>query len=134
MSATGDRRASAVALAKRAMKGPERRPGMEILHIPAQGRQLDLEPNSPALHLVQQIRDEAHRFAITGHRQRRAKARSVSPLEGIPGVGPRRRQQLLKQLGGMQEVMRAGVEDLCSVPGISRALAQQIYDTFHADT
>ncbi|MCO6411186.1 MAG: excinuclease ABC subunit UvrC [Thiogranum sp.] len=115
-------------------KGPERRPGMETLHIPAQGRQLDLEPGSPALHLIQQIRDEAHRFAITGHRQQRARARNVSPLEGIPGVGPRRRQQLLKQLGGMQEVMRAGVEDLCRVPGISRALAQQIYDTFHTDS
>ncbi len=114
-------------------KGPERRPGLEILHIPAQGRQLDLDASSPALHLVQQIRDEAHRFAISGHRQRRGKARRTSPLEGIPGVGPRRRQQLLKQFGGLQEVMRAGVEDLGRVPGISRALAQQIYDTFHGE-
>jgi len=114
-------------------KGPERKPGMEILHIPAQHRQLDLDSASPALHLIQQIRDEAHRFAITGHRQKRAKARNVSPLEGIPGVGPRRRQQLLKQFGGIQEVARAGVEDLCKVSGISRALAQQIYDVFHGD-
>ncbi|HHH43689.1 MAG TPA: excinuclease ABC subunit UvrC [Gammaproteobacteria bacterium] len=114
-------------------KGPGRRPGLEILHIPAQGRQLDLDASSPALHLVQQIRDEAHRFAISGHRQRRGKARRTSPLEGIPGVGPRRRQQLLKQFGGLQEVMRAGVEDLGRVPGISRALAQQIYDTFHGE-
>jgi excinuclease ABC subunit C len=114
-------------------KGPERKPGMEILHIPSQQRRFDLEPNSPALHLIQQIRDEAHRFAITGHRLRRARARAVSPLEAIPGVGPRRRQQLLKQFGGMQEVARAGVEDLCGVPGISRALAQQIYDAFHGD-
>ncbi len=112
-------------------KGPERRAGMEILHIPGQQRELDLAPDSPALHLVQQIRDEAHRFAITGHRQRRAKARNVSPLEGIPGVGPRRRQQLLKHFGGMQEVARAGVEDLGKVAGISRDLAQKIYDTFH---
>ncbi|TCK18155.1 excinuclease ABC subunit C [Thiogranum longum] len=112
-------------------KGPERRAGMEILHIPGQQRELDLAPDSPALHLVQQIRDEAHRFAITGHRQRRAKARNVSPLEGIPGVGPRRRQQLLKHFGGMQEVARAGVEDLGKVTGISRDLAQKIYDTFH---
>ncbi len=112
-------------------KGPERRAGMEILHIPSQQRELDLAPDSPALHLVQQIRDEAHRFAITGHRQRRAKARNVSPLEGIPGVGPRRRQQLLKHFGGMQEVARAGVEDLGKVSGISRDLAQKIYDTFH---
>ncbi len=112
-------------------KGPERRPGLELLHIPAQKRQLDLAPDSPALHLVQQIRDEAHRFAITGHRQRRARARNVSPLEGIPGVGPRRRQQLLKHFGGMQEVARAGVEELGKVSGISRDLAQKIYDTFH---
>jgi len=114
-------------------KGPERKPGMEILHIPAQHRQLDLDSASPALHLIQQIRDEAHRFAITGHRQKRARARNVSPLEGIPGVGPRRRQQLLKQFGGIQEVARAGIEDLCKISGISRALAQQIYDVFHGD-
>ena len=115
-------------------KGPERRPGLEILHIPAQGRQLDLDASSPALHLIQQIRDEAHRFAISGHRQKRGKARRVSPLEGIPGIGPRRRQQLLKQFGGLQEVMRAGVEDLGRVPGISRTLAQQIYDAFHGES
>jgi excinuclease ABC subunit C len=114
-------------------KGPERKPGMEVLHIPVQQRQLDLDSASPALHLIQQIRDEAHRFAITGHRQKRARARKVSPLEGIPGVGPRRRQQLLKQFGGIQEVARAGVEDLCKITGISRALAQQIYDAFHGD-
>ena len=115
-------------------KGPERRPGMEILHIPSQARELDLDGSSPALHLVQQVRDEAHRFAITGHRQQRAKARKTSSLEAIPGVGSRRRQSLLKQFGGLQEVARAGVEDLCKVPGISRTLAQQIYDTFHGDT
>ncbi len=114
-------------------KGPERRPGLEVLHIPAQERTLELDSASPALHLIQQIRDEAHRFAITGHRQRRARARNASPLETIPGVGPRRRQRLLKQFGGLQEVARAGVEDLHKVPGISRALAQQIYDTFHGD-
>jgi len=114
-------------------KGPERKPGLETLHIPAQDRILDLDAASPALHLIQQIRDEAHRFAITGHRQRRAKARTVSPLEAVPGVGPRRRQRLLKQFGGLQEVARAGVEDLHKVPGISRALAQQIYDVFHGD-
>ena len=114
-------------------KGPERRPGLETLHIPAQQRVLDLDAASPALHLIQQIRDEAHRFAITGHRQRRAKVRKASSLECIPGIGPRRRQNLLKQFGGLQEVARAGVEDLNKVPGISRALAQQIYDTFHGE-
>ena len=114
-------------------KGPERRPGLETLHIPAQKRTLDLDAAAPALHLIQQIRDEAHRFAITGHRQRRARARNASPLETIPGIGPRRRQNLLKQFGGLQEVARAGVEDLHKVPGISRELAQQIYDTFHGE-
>jgi excinuclease ABC subunit C len=115
-------------------KGPGRRPGLELLHIPAQDRIVDLDGASPALHLVQQIRDEAHRFAITGHRQQRSRKRSNSTLEDIPGVGPRRRQNLLKSFGGLQEVARAGVEDLCKVPGISRTLAQQIYDTFHGDS
>ncbi|WJW74291.1 excinuclease ABC subunit UvrC [Thiohalobacter sp. IOR34] len=113
-------------------KGPERRPGWEILHIP--GREpVDLPGDSRALHLIQQIRDEAHRFAITGHRQRRARARAESPLEAIPGIGPRRRQQLLRQFGGLRELARAGVEDLSRVKGISRRLAQQIYDAFHGD-
>jgi excinuclease ABC subunit C len=85
------------------------------------------------LHLIQQVRDEAHRFAITGHRQRRARSRSNSALEQIPGVGPKRRQQLLQQLGGLKEVARAGIEDLARVQGINRTLAQQIYDAFHGD-
>jgi excinuclease ABC subunit C len=114
-------------------KGPDRKPGLETLHLAGSGRAMHLPADSPALHLVQQIRDEAHRFAITGHRQRRAQARKTSPLEQVPGIGPKRRQQLLKQLGGIREVARAGVEDLQMVKGINRALAQQIYDAFHND-
>ncbi len=120
-------------------KGPGRKPGLEAL-VPASsysiglsalGAPIILPDDSPALHLIQQIRDEAHRFAITGHRQRRSKARNTSVLESIPGMGSRRRQQLLKQFGGLQEVARAGVEDLAKVHGISRQIAQKIYDTFH---
>jgi excinuclease ABC subunit C len=114
-------------------KGPGRKPGLETLHLPGGRHAASLPADSPALHLIQQIRDEAHRFAITGHRQRRARSRTSSPLENIPGVGVRRRQQLLQQLGGLREVARAGVDDLARVKGISRALAQQIYDAFHGE-
>jgi excinuclease ABC subunit C len=114
-------------------KGPTRKPGLEQLILSGQERPLILPANSIALHLIQQIRDEAHRFAITGHRQRRAKARKTSLLEGIAGLGPKRRQQLLKQFGGLQEVARAGVEDLARVSGISRQLAQRIYDALHTE-
>jgi len=114
-------------------KGPGRKPGLETLHIPGQTDAVILTADSPALHLIQQVRDEAHRFAITGHRQRRAKTRSTSPLEQIPGVGPKRRQQLLRQLGGLREVARAGVDDLARIKGINHRLAQQIYDAFHGE-
>jgi len=114
-------------------KGPGRKPGLETLHIPGQSSTITLASDSPALHLIQQIRDEAHRFAITGHRQRRAKTRGTSPLEQIPGIGPKRRQQLLRQLGGLREVARAGVDDLAGIKGINRYLAQQIYDAFHGE-
>ena len=114
-------------------KGPTRRPGMEQLFLSGHEAPLILPQDSPALHLIQQIRDEAHRFAITGHRQRRAKARNTSPLEEVPGLGPKRRQALLKHFGGLQAVTRAGVEDLASVPGVSRELAQRIYGLFHAE-
>jgi excinuclease ABC subunit C len=114
-------------------KGPARKAGQEVLFLSGQEVPIILASDSPALHVVQQIRDEAHRFAITGHRQRRAKARTTSPLEGIAGLGPKRRQQLIKQFGGLQEVARAGVEDLANVPGISKQLAQRVYDAFHGE-
>jgi excinuclease ABC subunit C len=112
-------------------KGPDRKPGMEMLFPAGQNQPILLPPHSPALLLIQQIRDEAHRFAITGHRQRRNKAKNQSTLEHIEGLGPKRRQQLLKQFGGLREISRAGVDALRSVDGISQQLAQRIYDTFH---
>jgi excinuclease ABC subunit C len=112
-------------------KGAERKPGQERLFLSDGDLPTILPSDSPALHLIQQIRDEAHRFAITGHRTRRARARMTSPLESIPGIGDKRRQALLKNLGGMREVERAGVEDLARIPGISPALAQRIYDALH---
>ena len=115
-------------------KGEGRNPDLDTLFLSASKRKIILPADSPALHLVQQIRDEAHRFAITGHRQRRAKKRNTSILEDIPGLGAKRRQQLLKQFGGLQEVTRAGIEDMAKVPGISKQLAKKIYDTFHMDS
>ena len=112
-------------------KGADRRPGMEVLHLAGAEYPSILSADSPALHLIQQIRDEAHRFAITSHRQRRERRRGASRLEEIPGVGARRRQSLLRQFGGLQQLSRAGVDDLAGVPGISRALAQRIYDALH---
>ena len=114
-------------------KGAERKAGLETLFLSPSHEPIILPADSPALHLIQQIRDEAHRFAITGHRQRRAKARKKSPLEGIAGVGAKRRRDLLNQFGGWQEVARAGVDDLVKVKGISRELAQRIYDAFHVE-
>lgn len=112
-------------------KGPDRRPGQEKLVRPGEPGSLTLPPGSPALLLIQQIRDEAHRFAITGHRQRRSKARVTSTLEAIAGLGPQRRRSLLREFGGLQGVRQAGVADLARVQGISRALAQRIYDHLH---
>jgi len=113
-------------------KGRARKAGEETLYFAGIGREINLPADSAALHLIQQIRDEAHRFAITGHRARRAKAQKASVLEGVPGVGAKRRRQLLQQFGGLQGVARAGVEDLASIKGISDELAQRIYDIFHA--
>ena len=112
-------------------KGPSRKAGLETLIIERDNEQIHLPHDSPALHLIQHIRDESHRFAITGHRQRRNMARKQSPLEHIDGVGQKRRQNLLRHFGGLQGITSAGVEDLAKVNGINKNLAQKIYDTFH---
>ncbi len=114
-------------------KGRARRPGAERLFVPGADKPLQLSPDSPALLLIQQVRDEAHRFAITGHRQRRARARKQSPLEQIPGLGPKKRRELLRQFGGLQGVVGAGVDDLLKVRGIGRTLAETIYNELHPD-
>ncbi len=112
-------------------KGPRRKPGEEVLFVAGRAGSTRLAPDAPSLHLLQQIRHEAHRFAITGHRNRRGRARITSSLEEIPGLGPKRRQSLLKHFGGLRGVKRAGVEDLARAQGISRALAERIYDTLN---
>ncbi|HZR68979.1 MAG TPA: excinuclease ABC subunit UvrC [Burkholderiales bacterium] len=111
-------------------KGPERKPGLEELWVG--DRSVQLAPDHPGLHLVQQIRDEAHRFAITGHRARRGKKRMTSTLEGISGIGAKRRRQLLTRFGGLKGVLGASIEDLAQVEGISRKLAEKIYQELHA--
>lgn len=113
-------------------KGEGRKEGLETLIRAFSHERINLNLNSPALQLVIHIRDESHRFAITGHRNRRAKARRTSKLESIAGVGQKRRQALLKHLGGMQEVLRAGIDELKKVPGISPKMAEQIYDELHS--
>ena len=112
-------------------KGEERKAGLEQMVFSGAEKTLQLPPDHAGLHLIQQIRDEAHRFAITGHRNRRAKARNKSTLENIPEVGPKRRQSLLKHFGGLHGVLAAGVEDLAKVEGISRKLAETIYNELH---
>ena len=112
-------------------KGITRKPGLETLFVGDKDSPMHLGQDEVALHLIQQVRDEAHRFAITGHRQRRDKARSQSTLEGVAGIGPKRRRELLRQFGGLQAVAQATVEELAKAPGISPTLAQRIYDHFH---
>jgi len=114
-------------------KGVTRKPGLETLFLNDAAHEFTLPGTSPALPLIQQIRDEAHRFAITGHRARRGKARRTSTLEGVPGVGPKRRRELLNHFGGLQELSRASLEEIAKAPGISKKLAESIYAALHSE-
>ena len=114
-------------------KGPMRKAGLETLIIEKTDGKLHLATDSPALHLVQQIRDEAHRFALTGHRQRRQKNRNRSPLQDVVGIGNKRRRELLRYFGGLQGIANAGLSELVKVAGINQHLGQKIYDRFHAE-
>ena len=114
-------------------KGTTRKPGFETLIIADENYRVINSPQQSALHLLQQIRDEAHRFAITGHKQRRDKKRRTSPLEGIPGVGPKRRRDVLKHFGGIAEVKRASIADLLKVPNINKKVAEAIYSALYND-
>ena len=114
-------------------KGTTRKAGFETLYLNDVAHEFTLKGDSPALHLIQQIRDEAHRFAITGHRARRGKTRRTSTLEGVAGVGPKRRRELLKHFGGLQEIARASVEEIAKAPGISKKLAESIYANLHSE-
>ncbi|MGV8004595.1 excinuclease ABC subunit UvrC [Photorhabdus temperata subsp. temperata] len=109
-------------------KGSDRKAGLETLFFAAEGESMALPPDSPALHVIQHIRDESHNHAITGHRQRRDKVRKTSTLESIAGVGPKRRQMLLKYMGGLQPLRNASVEEIAKVPTISYALAEKIHN------
>jgi excinuclease ABC subunit C len=112
-------------------KGPDRKAGLERLILADEGVERVLPSDSPALHLLQHIRDESHRFAITAHRKKRLQTSLSSSLESIEGVGPKRRQALLRRFGGIQEIAKAPIEELTKVPGMSVELATRIYQHFH---
>ena len=112
-------------------KGPERKPGEEELILESESRTLQLAPSHPGLHLIQAVRDEAHRFAVVGHRARRGKARTTSMLNEIPGIGAKRRQALIEHFGGLRGVQAAAIDDIAKVDGISRPLAERIYKHLH---
>ncbi|MDT8397281.1 MAG: excinuclease ABC subunit UvrC [Pseudomonadales bacterium] len=112
-------------------KGISRRAGQETLFLGGSHQEVVLAPESPALHLLQHIRDEAHRFAITAHRERRGKKRTRSFLDDIPGIGPKKRRDLIRYFGGQQEILRASIQDLQKVSGISKTLAEAIHDSVH---
>ena len=114
-------------------KGVTRKPGLETLYLNDAAHEFTLPGDSPALHLIQQVRDEAHRFAITGHRARRGKARRTSSLEEVAGVGPARRRELLKHFGGLHELNRASADEIAKAPGISKKLAELIYAALHSE-
>ena len=115
------------------MKPKPTRPVPSNSRVVGSGTELTLPRDSSALHLIQHIRDEAHRFAVTGHKMRRDKTRRQSTLEEIPGIGPKRRRELLRHFGGIQGVQTATLDELCRVPGISGKMAEQIYGVLHAD-
>jgi excinuclease ABC subunit C len=112
-------------------KGVTRKAGLETLILAGNHDVVSMDSHAPGLHLVQHIRDESHRFAITGHRNRRQKVKTTSSLESIPGIGAKRRQQLLKFMGGLQGLKKASKDEIASVPGISQDLAETIYDHLH---
>ena len=112
-------------------KGTTRKPGLETLILAGSHQVLTMDSHSPGLHLIQHIRDESHRFAITGHRNRRQKVKTTSSLESIPGIGAKRRQTLLKFMGGLQGLKKASKDEISNVPGISPELAETIYDHLH---
>jgi excinuclease ABC subunit C len=113
-------------------KGTTRKPGLETLILAGTHETIPMDADSPALHLIQHIRDESHRFAIAGHRNRRQKIKTTSSLESIPGVGAKRRQALLKYMGGLHGLKKASRDEIANVPGVSDALAETIYDYLHS--